>query len=201
MEPLDVRHVSSAAVISQCPAPELPEFAFLGRSNVGKSSLINMLAGIKGLAKISSTPGKTRLINHFLVEGRWYLVDLPGYGYARASKESRAKWNKMVTGYLSDRTNLMCSFILIDLRHEMLPGDAEMIRWFGEKHLPFGLIFTKSDKLSRGQKTAKIEKYRAELMKEWEELPPHWVTSSVTSEGRDEILQYIHDVNGIFARN
>ena len=160
-----------------------------------------MLTGSRGLARISANPGKTQLINHFLVEDKWYLVDLPGYGYARTSKEARASWNKMITAYLSERPNLMCSFILIDIRLEMQENDAQMIRWFGLHKLSFALLFTKADKISAQQCDKQIRLYQDKLLHDWEELPPIWVTSAKTAQGRDEIIQYIREVNALFDKS
>jgi GTP-binding protein len=186
--------VKSSDHLSKCPEPAKGEFAFIGRSNVGKSSLINMLLGSKKLAKISSTPGKTQLINHFLVNDRWYLVDLPGYGWARTSKENKYKWEKMIRSYLLNRENLACVFVLVDTRLEMQQIDKEFIAWMGEQSLPFVLIFTKTDKLSKNKTQGAISKYKHELLKSWEETPPMIASSSVNGAGRDEILAYISDV-------
>jgi GTP-binding protein len=195
---LDVKFVTSAAGISQCPDPDLPEYAFLGRSNVGKSSLINMLTGVKGLARVSGTPGKTTLINHFIVEDSWYLVDLPGYGFAKVSREKRSGWDKMITGYLARRTNLLCSFVLIDIRHEAQEIDTAVIRWFGQHHLPLAVIFTKADKLSGNQVDKNLRDYKKNLLAEWDELPPLFLTSAAIGTGRDEILGFIREANRLF---
>ncbi|PLW94411.1 MAG: YihA family ribosome biogenesis GTP-binding protein [Marinilabiliales bacterium] len=178
----------------KCPKADLPEFAFIGRSNVGKSSLINALANNKKLAKTSSTPGKTRLINHFLVDKRWFLVDLPGYGYAKASKKSRHIWGEMSSKYLQNRENLMCTFVLIDVRLEPQKNDLEFINWCGEKQLPIAIIFTKSDKLKAGEIQSNIAGFEKSLLEYWEELPPRFLTSSVKKNGLAEILEYINGI-------
>ncbi len=177
-----------------CPDPVLPEFAFIGRSNVGKSSLINMLTNKKKLAKISGTPGKTQLINHFLINGSWYLVDLPGYGFAKTSKKNRAIWQKMINNYLLNRENLVTTFILVDSRHEPQKLDLELLRWFGENELPFVLVFTKSDKLSKAKKQHNIKHYQEVLLGEWEELPLSIISSSVQKLGQAELLQLIEEL-------
>lgn len=180
---------------SKCPKPVLPEYAFIGRSNVGKSSLINMLTGKKHLAKISGTPGKTQLINHFIINNSWYLVDLPGYGFARISKTIKEKWEKMISDYLQKRTNLVATFILVDSRLEPQQSDLDFITWFGEKELNFVLLFTKSDKISRNQLTSNLEKYKKVLMQYWDEPPVSIVTSSKTSAGKSQVLQMIEAFN------
>lgn len=184
----------SSARVEQCPAGELPEFAFIGRSNVGKSSLINMLTGRTALAKTSATPGKTILINHFLINGNWYLVDLPGYGYAKRSMQQRDELQRMITGYILRREQMMNLFLLIDSRHEPQRIDMEFIEWLGENGIPFSIVFTKSDKLSKGKLNANVNHYLGELSKQWEELPPHFITSSETRQGRDELLAYIEQI-------
>jgi GTP-binding protein len=194
---------SSEFVISnndyfKCPKPEFPEFAFIGRSNVGKSSLINMLCGRSNLAKISTSPGKTRLINHFIINNSWYLVDLPGYGYAKASKVSRMQWEKMVNSYLLNRENLMLTFILIDIRLDPQDKDIEMINWFGTNNLPISLIFTKRDKINQNTATLNITKFEQIMLKYWHQLPQVFITSSKTSIGRKEILNYITECFKLF---
>ena len=184
----------SSARVEQCPQGSLPEFAFIGRSNVGKSSLINMLTGRSGLAKTSSTPGKTVLINHFLINGDWYLVDLPGYGYAKRGQKQRDELQRMITGYILRREQMMNLFLLIDARHEPQRIDLEFIEWLGENGIPFSIVFTKADKLSKGKLAANVRHYLAELSKQWEELPPHFVTSSETRQGKEELLAYIEDI-------
>lgn len=184
----------SSARVDQCPQGDLPEFAFIGRSNVGKSSLINMLTGRAGLAKTSSTPGKTVLINHFLINKEWYLVDLPGYGYAKRGQQQRDELQRMITGYILRREQMLNLFLLIDVRHEPQRIDMEFIEWLGENGIPFSIVFTKADKLSKGKLAANVKHYLAELSKQWEELPPHFVTSSETRQGKEELLGYIEDI-------
>ena len=187
-------YVISSARVDQCPQGELPEFAFIGRSNVGKSSLINMLTGRAGLAKTSATPGKTILSNHFLINKEWYLVDLPGYGYAKRGQQQRDELQRMITGYILRREQMMNLFLLIDARHEPQRIDLEFIEWLGENGIPFSIVFTKADKLSKGKLAANVKHYLAELSKQWEELPPHLITSSETKLGKDELLDYIESI-------
>lgn len=187
-------YVISSAHVDQCPQGELPEFAFIGRSNVGKSSLINMLTGRAGLAKTSATPGKTILINHFIINNEWYLVDLPGYGYAKRGQQQRDELQRMITGYILRREQMMNLFLLIDARHEPQRIDLEFIEWLGENGIPFSIVFTKADKLSKGKLAANVKHYLAELSKQWEELPPHFITSSETKLGKDELLDYIDNI-------
>ena len=187
-------YVISSARVDQCPQGELPEFAFIGRSNVGKSSLINMLTGRAGLAKTSATPGKTILINHFIINNEWYLVDLPGYGYAKRGQQQRDELQRMITGYILRREQMMNLFLLIDARHEPQRIDMEFIQWLGENGIPFSIVFTKADKLSKGKLAANIKHYLAELSKQWEELPPHFITSSETKQGKEEVLSYIEAI-------
>ncbi len=179
----------------KCPDTHEPEYAFIGRSNVGKSSLINMLTGRKGLAKTSATPGKTLLINHFKVNGEWYIVDLPGYGYARRGKEERENLRRMIEGYILGREQMTCLFVLVDSRLEPQKIDMEFINWLGENGVPFALVFTKLDKMGRVAGTDKVEAYKRELLKTWEELPPVFLTSSEDGRGRDELLDYIQSIN------
>lgn len=186
--------VLSAPTVSQCPKDNKPEFAFIGRSNVGKSSLINMLCNHKGLAKTSSTPGKTLLINHFIINNEWYLVDLPGYGYAQRSKSVMAKLRQMIDGYLLQRRQLANVFVLIDIRHEQLQIDREFVDWLGESQIPFCIVFTKADKLTAGRAKQNADKWLDKLKDRWEELPPHFITSSEKKTGRDEILDYIQEI-------
>jgi len=183
-------YISSSSV-SGCPETDLPEFAFIGRSNVGKSSLINMLTGRKELAKTSSNPGKTRLINHFLIDEKWFLVDLPGYGYARMAKSERERLKRMIDGYILRRDNLVCTFLLIDSRLEPQNNDLEFMKWMASHEKPFILVFTKTDKLSKTSLNNNIGKYKAELLKKWEELPLLILTSSETRKGREEVLEAI----------
>ena len=187
--------VISNSQVSKCPTTGLPEYAFIGRSNVGKSSLINMLTGKKGLAMTSQKPGKTQLINHFIINGAWYLVDLPGYGYARLSKDGREKLKTRIEDYTLERKELVCLFVLVDSRHEPQKIDLEFIQWLGEEGVPFALVFTKADKLTKGRLAANLEAYKASLLEEWEELPPIFVTSSEQQLGRDELLSYIEGIN------
>lgn len=181
--------------VSKCPQTDFPEYAFIGRSNVGKSSLINMLTGRKSLAKTSSTPGKTLLINHFLINNSWYIVDLPGYGFAARSKSSRDEIERIIKSYILNREEMTCLFVLIDSRHEPQKVDMEFIRWLGENGVPFAIVFTKLDKLGVNAGKAKIEQYKQQLMEEWEELPPMFYTSSVDNRGREELLDYIEEIN------
>lgn len=177
--------------VSKCPDPNKPEFAFIGRSNVGKSSLINMMTGQKKLAKTSSRPGKTQLINHFVINDDWYLVDLPGYGYAKVSKKSKQKFQAYIVDYVLKRQSLYCLFVLIDCRHEPQQIDLEFINWLGEKEVPFALIFTKADKLGTNQLAKNLTEYKETLLKQWEELPPLLVSSAENGLGREEILNFI----------
>lgn len=179
----------------RCPATNLPEYAFIGRSNVGKSSLINMLTGRKALAKTSATPGKTLLINHFIVNGAWYIVDLPGYGYAKRSKAQQQQLRKLIEGYILMRQQLTNLFVLIDSRHDPQRIDLEFIHWLGESGVPFSLVFTKADKNSRTAVRRNVDKFLNTLRQEWEELPPYFITSSTAQTGRDELLDYIDNIN------
>jgi GTP-binding protein len=182
------------------PPPVLPEYAFIGRSNVGKSSLINMLVQKKGLAKTSQTPGKTQLINHFLINENWQLVDLPGYGYAKTSRSNRDDWQKFISFYLRNRENLQCVFVLIDSRLEPQKIDIEFCSWLGENGLPFQLIFTKADKQSRVKTDQAVAKFRKALLAIFEEVPQHYITSAETQDGREEILNFINELNRTFTR-
>jgi len=179
----------------KCPKPDIPEYAFIGRSNVGKSSLINMLTNHSKLAKTSGKPGKTQLINHFLINNNWYLVDLPGYGYARISRQNRNKWQEFTQQYLINRENLYCLFILVDSRLEIQKIDTEFINWVGSKSIPFSIIFTKTDKISKTQLDKNVSLYKKELLNYWEELPPIFITSSTNKTGRDDILTFIENIN------
>ena len=178
----------------KCPATEKPEFAFVGRSNVGKSSLINMLTNFSDLAKVSGAPGKTRLINHFNINDEWFLVDLPGYGYAKALRSSREKWLVFIKKYLAVRENLFCVFALIDSRHEPQTLDLEFMNWMGINGVPFAMVFTKTDKLTHKQLDKNLSAYKTEMLKTWEELPPLFVTSAEKKQGRDEMLTFIGDI-------
>lgn len=184
----------SSATVSQCPKDTKPEFAFIGRSNVGKSSLINMLCNHKGLAKTSATPGKTLLINHFIINNDWYLVDLPGYGFAKRSKTVQKKLDQMITSYILQRQQLVNTFVLIDIRHDPMKIDTDFINWLGESSVPFSIIFTKADKLGPVRAKQNAQKWMNSLKEQWEELPPYFITSSEKKTGRDEVLGYIEDV-------
>lgn len=198
-------HIKSARFVisnkdyKKSPAPVIPEYAFIGRSNVGKSSLINMITGVKHLAKTSSTPGKTQLINHFLINDAWFLVDLPGYGYARTNKTLKAGFSEMIQQYISHRPNLMNLFLLLDIRHEPQKTDLDFIRWIGRNQVPFILLFTKADKLNKSQVSANRKRYESVLLEEWENLPPIIVTSSETKAGKNEILLFIEQANKLFS--
>lgn len=181
--------------VSKCPQDGKPEYAFIGRSNVGKSSLINMITNKKGLAMTSSTPGKTQLINHFIINNEWYLVDLPGYGYAQRGKKGREKIQQIIDLYLDEREELTCLFVLLDCRHEPQKIDLEFIEKLGESGIPFAIIFTKTDKISVGKLSSNLEIYKTKLLETWEELPPIFTTSSEHKKGRDEVLGYIEEIN------
>ena len=184
----------SSATVSQCPKDTKPEYAFIGRSNVGKSSLINMLCNRKGLAKTSATPGKTLLINHFIINNEWYLVDLPGYGFAKRSKTVQKKLDQMITSYILQREQLINTFVLIDIRHDPMKIDTDFINWLGESSVPFSIIFTKADKLGPVKAKQNAGKWMAALKDQWEELPPYFITSSEKRTGKDEVLTYIEDI-------
>ena len=177
------------------PNDSIPEYAFIGRSNVGKSSLINMLVQRRGLAKTSSVPGKTVAINHFIINDAWYLVDLPGYGYAQHSKKTREQWRVMINNYILHRRNLVCTFVLVDARHEPQNNDIGFMEWLGDSQMPFCIIFTKADKVSKAELERNVEAMKTRLSQDWEELPPIFVTSSETRLGRDEVLGYIEAQN------
>ena len=195
MEIKSAEFVISNTNVKKCPAGNLPEYAFIGRSNVGKSSLINMLTGKKGLAMTSQKPGKTMLINHFLINGQWYLVDLPGYGFAQRGKEGRENIQRIIEDYILEREQLTNLFVLIDCRHEPQKIDLEFMEWLGENGIPFSIIFTKADKLKGGRLKMNINNYLRELSKEWEELPPYFISSSENRTGRTEILDYIENIS------
>ena len=178
--------VKSSGKWQDCPEPKIPEYAFIGRSNVGKSSLINAMLNRKDLAKTSQTPGKTQLINHFLINENWYLTDLPGYGYAKVSKSQRKDFEKLITNYILNRKNLVNLFVLVDSRHSAQKIDLEFIEWCGENGIPFSIVFTKADKLKGNAATANVEKYKEELLKTWEDLPETYLTSAEKKEGGDE---------------
>lgn len=184
--------------VSKCPKNSIPEYAFIGRSNVGKSSLINMLTDRKSLAKTSGRPGKTQLINHFIINKNWYLVDLPGYGYARVSKSSKKIFQKFITAYFEKREQLVSAFVLVDIRHEPQPIDLNFMQWLGEHGIPFSIIFTKADKLRPKAIENHIEAYKDILLETWEEMPNHFITSSSKSIGKDDLLTYIGTINNNF---
>lgn len=203
-------YLISSAKVEQCPQADYPEYAFIGRSNVGKSSLINMLADNSKLAKTSATPGKTILINHFLInkaqEGKmpanpadqpWYLVDLPGYGYAKRGKKAQEEFERMISTYILKREQMTLLFVLIDVRHDPQHIDLEFIEWLGENGVPFAIVFTKGDKVSKGRLGGNVKHYLKELSKQWEELPPYFITSSENGMGKEELLQYIGEVNAM----
>lgn len=191
----DAQFVISNTDYTKCPQDGKPEYAFIGRSNVGKSSLINMLTNKKGLALASSTPGKTQLINHFIINDDWYLVDLPGYGYAQRGKKGREMIQTIIEDYILEREALTSLFLLIDCRHEAQKIDIEFMEWLGENGIPFSIVFTKTDKLSKGRLSDNLTKYKARLEEEWEELPPIFITSSEEKKGKEEILEYIEQIN------
>jgi len=187
--------ITSSSEVSQCPPEQIPEYAFIGRSNVGKSSLINMLVDRKKLAKTSSTPGKTRLINHFKINHEWFLCDLPGYGYAKVSKKERGTFAKMIEKYATQRTNLVCFFVLVDARHKPQQLDLDFIEWLGDSNLPFVIVLTKVDKVSQTLKSTNLLLLKNELSKSWEELPLIFETSAEKKTGRNEVLGFINDTN------
>ncbi|MET3034506.1 ribosome biogenesis GTP-binding protein YihA/YsxC [Chryseobacterium sp. NRRL B-14859] len=193
--------VKSSGKWQECPEPNIPEYAFIGRSNVGKSSLINAMMNHKDLAKTSQTPGKTQLINHFMVNESWYLTDLPGYGYAKVSKVQRKDFEKLITNYILNRRNLVNLFVLVDVRHSPQKIDLEFIQWCGESGVPFSIVFTKSDKLKPNTVIKNVEDYKAELHKTWEDLPELYVTSAEKKEGGDEILHFIEKTNDFLKNN
>ncbi|MCF1190846.1 ribosome biogenesis GTP-binding protein YihA/YsxC [Mangrovimonas sp. AS39] len=195
MEIKSAEFVMSNSDVAKCPKNNLPEYAFIGRSNVGKSSLINMLTNRKSLAKTSGRPGKTQLINHFIINGNWYLVDLPGYGYARVSKSAKKTFQKFITEYFSKRKQLVCAFVLVDIRHKPQPIDLEFMQWLGENMIPFSIIFTKADKLKPGAINKHIEDYKNDMLQFWEDMPNYFITSSSKNVGKDELLNYIQDLN------
>lgn len=198
MEIKEVDFIGSFERESQCPQDDVPEYAFIGRSNVGKSSLINMLCNRKGLAKVSNTPGKTQTINFFRVDNAWHLVDLPGYGYAKISKKMRIKWEKMIERYLITRPQLQVVFVLLDSRHPLQSIDMEFINWLGERSVPFVIVYTKIDKLKKSQIELNVERIRQGILEYWHSLPQEFITSSEKKEGRQEILDFIGDLNNNF---
>lgn len=194
--------IISNSIVSKCPQDRIPEYAFIGRSNVGKSSLINMLTNHKNLAKTSGRPGKTQLINHFKINNNWFLVDLPGYGYARVSKKTKEVFQKFITDYFEKREQLVCAFVLIDIRHEAQKIDLEFITYLGETEVPFCIIFTKADKISKGKIDQQVAAYRKALLaNNWEDMPQYFVTSSLDAIGRDGVLEYIDVVNQEIFKN
>lgn len=195
MEIQSARFLVSSSKVEQCPASKIPEYAFIGRSNVGKSSLINYLTGVKKLAQVSSTPGKTKLVNHFIVNEKWHLVDLPGYGYAKTSKKDRGIFSQLIQSYILTRESLTMLFVLIDSRLTPQKIDLEFMRFLASEGIPFGLIFTKSDKIGLNQTDSNIALYKKTLLQEWEELPPIFVSSSEKKWGGKEILEYIDQIN------
>ncbi len=187
--------VISSPTVGKCPTDNKPEYAFIGRSNVGKSSLINMLCNHKGLAKTSATPGKTLLINHFIINNEWYLVDLPGYGFAKRSKTVQKKLEQMISSYILQRKQLVNVFVLIDVRHEQQKIDREFVDWLGESNVPFTIVFTKADKLTPGKAKQNAAQWLDRLKDRWETLPPYYITSSEKKQGREELLNYIEEIN------
>lgn len=190
--------IKSSPSIKECPETTLPEYAFIGRSNVGKSSLINMIAGFGKLAKTSGSPGKTQLINHFLINESWYLTDLPGFGFAKVPLRIKRKWDNLIRNYLLKRANLVCTFLLIDIRHEPLKNDLDFMGWLGNRQIPFYIVFTKADKLSHNQRQSAIATYMKKLSEQWEPLPPFVASSSENGIGREEILGLIESFNKVF---
>lgn len=195
MEIKQATFVVSNTQVAKCPTHKLPEYAFIGRSNVGKSSLINMLTNHKGLAKTSSKPGKTQLINHFLINKEWYLVDLPGYGYAKVSKQSKKTFQQFITDYFKKRRELVSAFVLVDIRHEPQKIDLEFMQWLGENAIPFAIVFTKADKLTEKQIQEHVASYSEILLQQWEEMPPYFITSSENRLGKEDLLSYIETIN------
>jgi len=191
MEITTAEFIISNTQVSKCPMPDKPEFAFIGRSNVGKSSLINMLTQRKNLAKTSSTPGKTQTINHFLINNKWYLVDLPGYGYATVSKSTKEGWSKMIESYFKQRENVSCTFILIDSRLEPQKKDIDFINWLGGLGIPIALVLTKIDKIKQSELARSKKNFETRLLNDWEELPPVFITSAEKKTGRDHLLDFI----------
>lgn len=195
MEIKSAEFIISNTDVNKCPQHSMPEYAFIGRSNVGKSSLINMLTNRKGLAMTSATPGKTLLINHFLINKSWYLVDLPGYGYAKRGQKQQAELTRIINDYVLERPQLTSLFVLIDSRLEPQKIDVDFINWLGENAVPFGIIFTKADKLGRGKLGLNVQRFLDNMKEQWEELPPYFITSSLDKSGRDEVLDYISGIN------
>lgn len=200
---LDIHYIGSYSDVKECPEYQRPEYCFIGRSNVGKSSIINYITGNREIARTSKKPGKTQSINLFKVneEPPWYITDLPGYGFAQVSKSMRKKWSRLIDRYILHRTNLTCTFLLIDIRHPMQDNDRVFMNLLGEHKIPFTILFTKSDKLKPAELAQALDTYKQEILKEWETLPPIIVTSSVGETGRDEILDFIHKTNAIFTKH
>lgn len=190
--------VMSNSEVAKCPDSRLPEYAFIGRSNVGKSSLINMLTERKSLAKTSGRPGKTQLINHFLINENWHLVDLPGYGYARVSKTAKKTFQKFITAYFEKREQMLCAFVLVDVRHDPQPIDLEFMEWLGEHQVPFCIVFTKADKLRPKALERNVDNYKSVMLQTWVEMPQYFITSSSTGMGREELLEFIEGINEQF---
>jgi GTP-binding protein len=199
---LDIQYIGSFADVNECPDFQWPEYCFIGRSNVGKSSIINYVTGNNEIARTSKKPGKTQSINLFKVseDPPWLITDLPGYGFAQVSKSMRQKWSRLIDRYIVNRPNLVCTFLLLDIRHPRQENDREFMNRLGEQHIPFCILFTKSDKLKPAELEEAIETYKQEILKEWESLPPIIVTSSVGGKGREEILDFIHKTNAIFTK-
>lgn len=187
--------IGSFTQLAQCPNDGLPEYAFIGRSNVGKSSLVNMITGRKKLALVSHTPGKTKTINYFTIDAAWHLVDLPGYGYAKVSKTDRQAWDKMIRAYLANRSSLSCVFVLVDARIPPQPIDIDFINWLGQMSIPLVILFTKTDKLKAAQRSAAVQQFFTELGKTWSAMPHHFLTSSISREGKDALLTFISGIN------
>jgi len=195
MKITEAKYLRSCPSIDLCPPPDKPEYAFIGRSNVGKSSLINMLTNHSKLAKTSGKPGKTQLINHFIINNHWYLVDLPGYGYAKTSKNNREQWEDMIRNYLAQRENLYCVFVLIDSNIPPQTIDLEFLMWLGENEIPFALAFTKADRLSINKVHSNVAAFKRALLKTYEVMPPYVITSATNNLGKDELLEYIEEIN------
>lgn len=195
MEIKEARFIVSNTDVKKCPAPNKPEYAFIGRSNVGKSSLINRITNKKSLAKISGSPGKTQLINHYLINEEWYLVDLPGYGYAKVPKKERIKWEQFIRRYILQRENLYCLFVLIDSRHEAQKVDLDFMEWLGISQIPFSIIFTKTDKLRPEELELNLKNYEQKMFEKWETMPGYFISSAETGEGTGQILDFIEGLN------
>ena len=200
MQITSAQYLTSNVLAEKCPAPDKPEYAFIGRSNVGKSSLINMLCNHQNLAHVSGTPGKTQVINHFLINKNWYLVDLPGYGFAKVSKVLREKFDNMIRGYLRRRPNLMCVFVLVDIRHDPQEKDMEFMQNLALDKIPFCIVFTKCDKLSSAKLKHTVNAYATAMLEEWEEFPKHFLTSASKTRGKKEVLEFIGETNELFVK-